>query len=151
FSNGSVRTMFPDLSPVVGYAVTARIRCSTPPPVGHRYHDRTDWWSYILRVPAPRIVVVQDVDDHPGLGSFVGHVHARILYALGCAAYITNGAVRDLPAVERFGFQFLAGSVSVSHAFVHLIDFGEPVDVAGLPVETGDIVHADCHGFLTIP
>ena len=34
--------------------------------MGHAYHDRTDWWNYILSVPAPRFVVVQDIDDeHP--------------------------------------------------------------------------------------
>jgi 4-hydroxy-4-methyl-2-oxoglutarate aldolase len=151
FADGSIRALFDDLLPVVGHAVTARIRCSTPPPVGHSYHDRTDWWTYILTVPAPRVVVVEDVDETPGIGAFVGHVHAHILRALGCAAYITNGSVRDLPAVRRIGFQFFARTVSVSHAFVHIVDFGTPVTVGGLQVESGDILYGDGHGFLAIP
>jgi hypothetical protein len=68
---------------------------------GHSYHGRTDWWDYILTVPTPRIVVVEDVDDRPGLGAFIGHVHASILRALGCVAYATNGSVRDLPPVRH--------------------------------------------------
>ena len=103
FTDGSVRCLFGDLPAVAGYAVTARIRTSTPPPVGHVYYDRTDWWNYIATVPAPRFVVVQDIDDRPGLGAFLGEVHANILRALGCAAYLTNGAVRDLPAVASDG------------------------------------------------
>jgi len=151
FADGSIRALFERLPPVVGHAVTARIRCSTPPPSGHSYHDRTDWWSYILTVPPPRIVVVEDADEHPGLGAFIGHVHALILKTLACTAYVTNGSVRDLPAVERIGFQFFASKVSVSHAFVHIVEFGQVVTVGGLAVESGDILYGDRHGVLTIP
>jgi 4-hydroxy-4-methyl-2-oxoglutarate aldolase len=151
FADGTIRCMFDDLPPVVGYAVTGRIRCSAPPPVGHSYHDRTDWWNYILSVPAPRIVVVEDIDDRPGLGAFIGHVHANILRALGCVAYATNGSVRDLPAVRQLAFQFFAKRICISHAFVHLVDFGQPIAVGGLLVKSGDIVYGDGHGLLTIP
>jgi 4-hydroxy-4-methyl-2-oxoglutarate aldolase len=151
FADSTVRCMFDDLPPVAGYAVTARIRCSTPPPVGHSYHDRTDWWNYILTVPAPRIVVVEDLDDRRGLGSFIGHLHASILRALGCVAYATNGSVRDLGPVRQIGFPLFANSISISHAFVHLVDFAQSVAVGGLPVASGDIVYGDRHGLLTIP
>ena len=83
FADGSIHAVFDDLPPIVGHAVTARIRCSTPPPVGHNYYDRTDWWTYVLTVPPPRIVVVEDVDERPGMGAFVGHVHAQILQSAG--------------------------------------------------------------------
>jgi 4-hydroxy-4-methyl-2-oxoglutarate aldolase len=151
FTDGRTSCLFPELPPVVGYAVTATIRCSTPPPVGHVYSDRTDWWSYILRMPAPRIVVVQDVDETPGLGAFVGEIHANILRALDCVAYVTNGTVRDLPAVQRAGLQLFAAGTSPSHAFVHIVGFGEPVQVAGLPVAPGDLLFGDRHGVLSIP
>ena len=151
FADGRVRCLFEDLPPVVGHAVTARVRCSSPPPVGHTYHDRTDWWTYLMTVPAPRIVVVEDIDDRPGLGAFVGHVHASILQALGCLAVATNGSVRDLQSVRRIAFQFFAPTVSVSHAFVHLVDFGQPVEIGGLHVASGDIVFGDRQGLLTIP
>lgn len=151
FTDGSIRSFFPELPPVTGYAVTARIRCSTPPPVGHAYVDRTDWWSYILSVPAPRIVVVEDVDERTGLGAFIGHVHAQILCALGCVAYVSNGSVRDVFAVRASGLQLFAGGVSPSHAFVHIVDFGQPARVAGLTVNSGDMLFGDRHGLLTIP
>jgi 4-hydroxy-4-methyl-2-oxoglutarate aldolase len=151
FADGRVRCLFPKQAPVIGYAVTARIRCSAPPPVGHRYHDRTDWWNYIVSVPAPRIVVVEDVDERPGLGAFVGDVHAEILKALGCLAYATTGSVRDLEDVQRIGFQFFASGIAVSHAFAHIVDFGQAVDLGGLTVSTGDIVFGDCSGILSVP
>jgi regulator of RNase E activity RraA len=151
FTDGSIRCLFDDLPPAIGHAVTARIRCSQPPPVGYRYYDRTDWWSYVLTVPPPRLLVVQDIDDQPGLGAFVGEVHANILQALGCVGFATNGSVRDLTALQALRFACFAGSLSVSHAYAHLIDFGEPVTVGGLTVSSGDILHADCHGVLSVP
>lgn len=151
FADARIRCLFEDLPAVIGHAVTARIRCSTPPSVGHSYLDRTDWWHYLESVPAPRILVVEDIDERPGLGAFVGEIHANVFRALGCVAYATNGSVRDVPAVRQLPFQLFAGSVAVSHAFVHLIDFGEPVTIGGLTVSSGDIAFGDRHGLLTVP
>ena len=151
FTDRRVRCLFGDLPPAFGYAVTATIRCSTPPPVGHAYADRTDWWTAILATPAPRVVVVQDVDDHPGIGAFVGEVHANILRALGCVAYVTNGTVRDLPEVRQTGLQTVAAGTTPSHAFVHIVGFGAPVEVAGLTIAPGDLLFADRHGVVSVP
>jgi 4-hydroxy-4-methyl-2-oxoglutarate aldolase len=151
FCDGSIRCLLPLLPPVVGYAVTGKIRSAVPPTVGRNYHERTDWWDHILRTPAPRIVVLQDVDAKPGLGSLVEELHANILRALGCIACVTNGAVRDLPAAERIGFQLFAGSLTVSNAFAHLLSFGEPVEIGTLKINSGDLLHGDRHGVLSIP
>ena len=76
---------------------------------GRNYYSRFDWWDHILTIPAPRIVVIEDVDKPCGLGAFVGEVHANILMALGCVALATNGAVRDISHLEASGFQMFAG------------------------------------------
>lgn len=152
FADASIRCLLPTLPPAVGYAVTARIRCSLPPPVGHHYHDRTDWWNYIASVQAPRFVVVQDIDERPGLGGFVGGVHANILRALACDAYATNGSVRDVAIVrDTVRLQMFASGVAVSHAFAHIVDFGEPVEIGGLKVKSGDLLFGDEHGVQNIP
>ena len=109
---------------MVGYAVTGKIRTAATPTVVHGCYDRTDWWNHLLTVPKPRVIVVQDIDKQPGLGAFLGEVHANILRALGCVGAVTNGAVRDLPAVEAIGFNLFAGHVAVSHAYAHIVDSG---------------------------
>jgi 4-hydroxy-4-methyl-2-oxoglutarate aldolase len=151
FADASIQCVFKDFPPIVGYAATARVRTSVPPMRGHNYLDRTDWWNAILKIPAPRVVVVEDVEKRPGLGSFVGEVHANILSALGCVAVVTNGAVRDLPQVRSTGFQFFAGNVAVSHAYAHVFQFGNPVEIGGLRIEPGDLLHGDQHGILKVP
>jgi regulator of RNase E activity RraA len=152
FADSSIRSLFPDLPPAVGHAVTARIRCSTPPPVGYPYTDRTDWWHYIVTVPAPRFVIVEDVDAPAGLGGFVGELHATILRALDCVGYATNGSVRDTAAVrERVGLPMFATGVSVSHAFAHIVEFGESVQIGGLRIASGDLLFGDAHGVQSVP
>lgn len=151
FTSSGLRCIFPDRPPIAGYAVTARIRSAEPPMEGGSYYWRTDWWNHILTVPAPRVVVVEDVDNPPGLGAFVGEVNANILMALGCTALITNGAVRDLHEVEPTGFQMFAGSVSVSHAYAHVFEFGGEVEIGELKIKPGALLHGDRHGVLTVP
>jgi len=154
FADSSIRSMFPDQPSMAGYAATARLRSSNPrmeASKSYDYYDRTDWWNNILTIPAPRVVVIEDIDESPGLGAFVGEVHANILLALGCVGIVTNGAVRDLPDIQPTEFQLFAGNVSVSHAFSHIFDFGTPVRIGGLTVHPGDLIHADRHGVQTVP
>lgn len=151
FADARIRCMFDDLPPLVGYAATARLRSGDPPMSGGAYHDRGDWWNSIVQVPAPRIVVLEDMDKPPGVGAFLGDMHAAILNALGCVGYVTDGAVRELPRVRALGFQLFAGNVAVSHAYAHIFDFGSPVKIGGLEVKPGDLLHGDRHGILTVP
>jgi regulator of RNase E activity RraA len=151
FVDGSIRCLFPRLQPMLGYAATVKIRGSAPPTTDGSYPDRTDWWDYINSLPAPRVVVVQDVAARPGLGSLVGAVHMNILRALHGVGVVTNGSVRDIPVAESAGFHFFAGSLSVSHAYVHIIEFGQPVELGGLKIESGDLLHGDRHGVQSIP
>ncbi len=151
FTDARVRCLFAELPPVLGYAVTGRIRCAQPPISGGTYFDRTDWWNYLVSIPSPRMVVMEDLDSPPGLGALIGEVHANILKALGCAAYMTNGGVRDLDRVQSMGFQLFAGNVAVSHAYAHIVDFGGPVEIGGLKIASGDLLHGDRHGVQSIP
>jgi 4-hydroxy-4-methyl-2-oxoglutarate aldolase len=151
YTDGSIRCMFDDTQPAVGYAATARLRTGEAPITGRIYQDRAEWWKSILRVPAPRIAVVEDIDKPPGVGAFLGDMHAAILKALGCVGYVTNGAVRELPRVRDLGFQLFAGSVAVSHAYAHMFDLGAVVKVGGLEVRPGDLLHGDRHGLLSVP
>ncbi len=151
FAAHALQCHFPNLSPMVGYAATARIRTSSPPMTQRCYYDRPDWWNYVSSVPEPRVMVLQDVDHNPGLGAFVGEIHAVIGQALHCVGCVTNGAVRDLPQVQAAGFHLFAGSVSVSHAYAHIIEFGEPVEIGELRIQSGDLLHGDRHGVLSIP
>ena len=141
----------PELGSMVGYARTATIRAKQPqdrssnrPNLGQQYY------SYIDSGPKPSIVIIQDLDDTRGYGAFWGEVNSNIHFGLGCLGVITDGSVRDIPDAAE-GFQMLADRIGPSHAFVHVVSFGEDVEVAGMKVSDGDLVHADQHGAVVIP
>ena len=68
----------------------------------------------------------------PGLGAQFGEVTATIHQKLGCVGHITSGCPRDLDEVKALGFQLFGLNPCVSHAYVRLVDFGKPVNIAGI-------------------
>ena len=146
FASMEIRCLFPELGTAVGYAATAMIRARGKGP-----DDQSPLWSQVRAQPAPRFVVVQDLDDPPGHGSLWGEVNATIFKALGCVGAITNGCVRDLKEAREMGFQFFARGPGVSHAYVRVVAAGVEVSVGSLAVSPGDLLAADQHGVLSIP
>ena len=142
----------PTLPPLVGYARTATIRAAEPPPkdAAEQRARRIAYYEHVARDPAPTITVIQDLDPRPGFGAFWGEVNSNIHKGLGCLGVITNGSFRDLDDLAP-GFQILGGEVGPSHAYVHIVGFGEQVNIYGMGVQDGDLIHADQHGAVVVP
>src|SRR6476646_2279273 len=151
FADSRIRCMFPELGRMVGYAATATIVARGAPPEDWAGAGNNALYSHVRTVQAPRIVVVKDLDDPPAHGSLWGEVHATIFGALGCVGCVTDGSVRDLDEARGMGFHFFAAGPSVSHAYVRVETIGEPIEIGGLTVAPGDLLHADQHGVLKIP
>jgi 4-hydroxy-4-methyl-2-oxoglutarate aldolase len=151
YTGPGLRCFFQDFPPMLGYAVTSRVKSSNPPTSGGSYDDRTDWWTAMDSWPAPRVAVIQDLEHPQGRAAVAGAIHAHVLQMLGCSGLITNGAVRDIPTLRKLGFSLFAAHAAVSHAYIHMVDFGVPVEIYGLKIFPGDLLYADCHGVLSIP
>jgi len=150
--NGSVlHALFPKLPAMLGYAATGRMRSSTSPVSGRAYHENMHWWRYVASVPEPRVMVVQDMEHMPGIGALVGELHVVIGSALQCVGYVTNGSVRDVDAIEPLAFPLFARGVAVSHMYAHISEFGHPIEIGGLKISSGDLIHGDRHGVQSIP
>jgi regulator of RNase E activity RraA len=143
---------FPDLPPMVGFAKTVTMRAQDPVPLGQAGYmqKRLDYLDYVAGAPQPSIAVIQDLDDIVGYGAFWGEVQSNVHQALGCLGTITNGSIRDIPMIPP-GFQMLAGSIAPSHAYVHVVDYGTNVNIHGMAVRSGDLIHADRHGAVVVP
>jgi regulator of RNase E activity RraA len=139
----------PDAPPIAGYAVTCTI--SSLAPNSHGRRESFEYWEHIESVPGPRIAFVQDLDPEPRRGCFWGEVNASVHMALGCGATVTNGGVRDVDEMRAAGFQALYRYLCVSHAYVHVVDFGKPVTIDGLVIQPGDLFQIDQHGVLAVP
>ncbi len=147
FMTPEIKCQFPDLPIMAGYAVTGVIAADSGE--GRRVSP-FDWWAYIATIPAPRVVVLHDLDKNV-IGSFWGEVNGNVHKAQGCVGTVTDGSVRDLDEVHDIGFHFFSSCVTVSHAYVHMVEFGIPVKVGGLVVKPGDILVGDKHGVIEVP
>jgi hypothetical protein len=145
----AIRCLTPDLGVAVGYAVTSQTRAM--PPTGPGTDLNADYLRYVAAMPGPKIAVGQDLDDPPGLGAQFGEVNATIHKKLGCVAHVTDGCPRDLDEVRGMGFALFGRNPCVSHAYVRLVGFGETVHLAGVPIRSGELLHADKHGVCIIP
>ncbi|MEE9286391.1 MAG: RraA family protein [Dehalococcoidia bacterium] len=150
FMGPEIRCFFPQREPMVAYAATAVVSARLPAGDKPRVSTR-ELWEHVLAIPEPRVLVVQDIDYPNPVGSYWGEVNGNIFKALGCVGTVTNGGVRDLDEVEAMGFYYFASAVLVSHAYIHLVDVGVPVEVGGLAVRPGDLLHGDKHGVTSIP
>ena len=152
FTVAHLHCLDPSLEPIVGYARTAIFRSVEPSTLSpdEVKAKRAAYYEYVAAPPGPTVVVIQDLDPSPGFGAFWGEVNTAIHKGLGARGCVTNGSMRDLDDCAP-GFQLLAGKVGPSHAHGHIVDFGGQVNVAGMTVGDGDIVHADRHGAVVVP
>ena len=97
-----------------------------------------------------KVAVVEDVDYPECIGAWWGEVHTVVHKGLGLSGALTNGVMRDLGDLAD-SFPVVAASVGPSHGFVHVREVGGEVNIMGMTVKEGDLVHADRHGALVIP
>jgi 4-hydroxy-4-methyl-2-oxoglutarate aldolase len=147
YASGEIGCLLPEMGPMVGFAATATVRARGKSTAG----NQEPLFAHTQQVPAPRVLVVQDLDDPPGAGALIGEVMGNIFKRLGCLGIVTDGRVRDLAEVEALGFHYFASGPVVSHAYVRVEEAGIPVRIGGLSVEPGDLVFGDRHGVLLIP
>lgn len=142
----------PDAPAMVGYARTARIRAVNPPdePPEVTKARRMEYYRYMSNGPRPAVAVVQDLDVPDAIGAFWGEINTTIHKSFGLSGTLTDGVMRDLGDMPD-GYPVVAGSIGPSHGFVHVVDIAQPIEIFGMPVADGDLVHADRHGALVIP
>ncbi|MCL2380085.1 MAG: RraA family protein [Treponema sp.] len=149
FMNTGIRKVFQNSNRTIGYACTAKISAAHPPTDAQKSLPER-YYEALHSSPKPSVAVIQDTDPSP-VGSFWGEVQGTIHVALGCAGVVTSGGVRDLDEVEPLGFEYYSSCVLVSHANIHLVETGGPVDIGGITIHPGELVFADKHGVVVIP
>jgi regulator of RNase E activity RraA len=146
-----VRDFMPQFGAMAGYAVTLEVQPSNPdhirntPEAPQRYRD------YVESIAGPKILILKDADSPNIIGTYVGEVNASLHRALGCVGIITDGGVRDVTEMASIGFKALAARLCVGHAYAWPVRWGHEVEIFGLKIRSGQLIHADQHGFMTIP
>ena len=149
FIGGNVRSLFPELPPMVGAALTVTMNDEHGPVKG-----RDGFWQMfdaIAAMPAPSVVVVKDVSGRPNRVAFCGEVMATLAQRLGAVGYVTDGTVRDLHEVRALGLPYFASGTCVAHANFWIEEVGVDVELDGETIRTGDLLHGDANGIVVVP
>ena len=152
FTRGTMLCSAPNASPMVGYAKTAKIAALQPPSEAPEVvkQRRMDYYRHMAEGDGPSVTVVEDVDFPNCIGAYWGEINTTVHKGFGISGALTNGVMRDLGDLPE-GFPVVAGSIGPSHGFVHVREVGTPVEIFGLKIADGDLVHADRHGALVVP
>lgn len=150
YMNHDIRCCFPQMPPMVGYALTSTFRSDSPPRDGDVYASLERQLAVYDELPGPPVVVFQDLDEPTAAATF-GEVMCTTYQSFGAKGLITSGTGRDLDQVERIGFPVFTGGTTCAHGYCHIVSVGVPVHVGGIAVYPGDLLHGDRNGVTTIP
>ena len=150
FTPLQIRALFPELGRMCGYAVTAQVETVTESnPQG--VEQFVELYGAVAQSAKPAIVVLQELGGHPDHAAHCGEVMATIFKRLGAVGLVSDCAVRDLPEVRAMSFHYFARGSVVSHASFRIVQAGVPVQVQGLAIRPGDLLHGDENGLLLVP
>lgn len=148
YMDQSIKACFPEMAPMVGYAVTATFRASQPG--GASVYSLEKQVQEMADVQSPRVMVFQDLDEPPVAATF-GEVMCTTYQAFGACGLITSGAGRDLDQVRALNFPVFTNGTICSHGYSSIPAFNVAVTVGGVSVRPGDLLHGDLNGVTTIP
>jgi 4-hydroxy-4-methyl-2-oxoglutarate aldolase len=146
-----IRDFAPHFGPMVGYAVTLVCQPSEESHLRDNPDAPARYREYVESIPGPKILVLKDLDAPNVIGTYVGEVNASLHRALGCVGIVTDGGVRDIAEMTSIGFKAMAARLCVGHAFAWPVRWGCDVEMFGCPIKSGQLIHADQHGFMVIP
>lgn len=150
FMDHRIRSAFPEMPPMVGFALTSSFRSDQPPGSGDAYGSLESQLELFAQLGGPAVVVFEDLDD-PAVGATFGEVMCSTYQAFGSTGLITSGGGRDLEQVQALGYPVFTGATICAHANCHILHVGLPVRVGGLTVEQGELLHGDANGVTQIP
>jgi regulator of RNase E activity RraA len=145
-----IRCLFPEFGRMCGYAVTAQVE-SVSESEPFDIERFLELYRAVERSPKPAVVVLQEIGGYPDFATHCGEVMATFFTRLGAIGLVSDCGVRDLPEVRAMGFQYFARGTVVSHASFRIVRTGVPVNICGLTVRPGDLLHGDENGLVSVP
>ncbi len=147
YMDARIRSCFPEMPRMVGFAATATMRCDGVMPAGDSYIAQVERFG---ELSGPPVIVFQDLDSPPAAATF-GEIMCTTYQAFGAVGLVTNGPGRDLDQVRALHFPVFTDGAICSHGYTTILHIHEPVHVGGLMIYPDDLLHGDCNGVTTIP
>ena len=149
YVDGSIRCLTPELPAMVGAALTIKLDASSGGP-----SQEEDYRTLLDSLEAdemPRVVVVEADGPERLKECVLGDGMAKTMASLGARGLVTNGGARDIDGIAGEGFQVFGFGLVAHHADLIWHDFGRALEIGGMRVEAGDLLHGDKNGCVRVP
>lgn len=150
YTDESIRCMYPDLAPKVGYAVTAVYGL---PGEGGADLPFADLLRTVAAVNGPVIVAIEQRTP-PSIKHKFGLLGGNMVTAMracGAVGVVSNGPSRDWDEIKPLNFQMLLTGLTPGHGDFALKAINVDVSIGGMDVSPGEILHMDCNGAVKFP
>ena len=152
YCGSNVRCLTPDAGFMLGYAVTCKGDSTTE---DKDLREHTDLYRAIAALqPLPAVVVIGDDGDPTKLhlSCHAGEMMANTMKRVGAVGLVTNGGLRDIREINALGgFHYYGRGLVVAHGRPCIYGIGATVNIDGMEVNNGDLLHGDENGITVIP
>ncbi|QNM04857.1 RraA family protein [Qiania dongpingensis] len=150
YTDETLKCMYPELGRLAGHVVT--VTFGLPDPKFSRL-GFVDLYKAIEKMPKPVIVAMkQDLPEEiKKKNGLCGGNMMTAFKSLGVIGVISDGPSRDLDEVRPMGMQYMLTGVCAGHGEFSIHAINTPVDICGMEVAPGDIVHMDENGAVKFP
>ncbi|HHZ89368.1 TPA: RraA family protein [Candidatus Poribacteria bacterium] len=150
YTDQSIRCMYPELGPRVGYAVTCVYGLPDPNYSQLSFLDVID----ALEVSKQPTILAFQQKFPPEIAGKVGLAGGNMtaaMKAVGCVGAISNGPSRDIDEIRPMEFQYLLSGVTPGHGAMAIHAINVPVSIGGMDVSPGELIHMDENGACKFP
>ena len=150
YTDDSIRCMYPALGAKVGYAVTCIYGMPDPNFSRLSFLDVID---ALDASPKPTVLVLQQKypPEIAGKVGLAGEIMVTAMQSVGCVGMLSNGPSRDIDAIRAMKFQYLLSGASAGHGDMAVHAVNVPVNIGGMDVSPGEMVHMDENGACKFP
>ncbi len=150
YTDERMKCNFPELGRTVGHVVTCVY--GMPDPAFKRL-SFADLFKALAAAPKPVVLVIkqnfpEEIKIKNGLA---GGNMMTAFKQLGVVGLITDGPSRDLDEIRPMGVQYMTTGVCAGHGDFALEAINVPVEVCGMAVSPGEMIHMDENGAVKFP
>lgn len=150
YTDQSLKCFFPELGRLVGYAVTCVYGLPDPS------YNRLSFGDLLRAIDnSPKPVILAIKQDFPEeikrKNGLLGGMMMTCFRSAGAVGVISDGPSRDIDEVRALNMQYMLTGACAGHGDFALHAINVPVEICGMDVMPGELIHMDESGAVKFP